>query len=151
MYLYKHTHTHTHKTCMRTHTWSSSHSPAAHCMSWWCWWSRTGFGWSHSCSPSGQTHLPEHHLQQRRNETPRNVFCLGYLDTLTVMKCEGDTGTWEKQCKRWTWGLNLRLQWGASFIHVTCTFLYVKTHRASFISSKTALAMCCPVYTNYFP
>lgn len=30
-------------------TWSSSHNPAAHWRSWWCWWSRTDCEPSHSC------------------------------------------------------------------------------------------------------
>lgn len=47
-------------------TVSSFHSPAARCRSWWCLWSRTDFGWWHSCFPSSQNLPREDHLEQKR-------------------------------------------------------------------------------------
>lgn len=54
--------------CWEELTVSSFHSPAACCRSWWCWWSRTGCGWSHSCSASSQSLRPGRHLRVKHNQ-----------------------------------------------------------------------------------
>lgn len=73
------THAHTH---IRCDTWSSCRSPEAHWRSWWCWWSRTGSGWSRSCCCLWLLFPQQkHHLQHNSAQTTWNNFML--LLTLT--------------------------------------------------------------------
>jgi len=60
----------------KTHTVSSSHSPAARCRSLWCLWSRIGFGWSRSCFPLSQSLQQGHRL---KNKLSTNIQFHSYV------------------------------------------------------------------------